>query len=561
MKFSNGISPLTLEISRLIVKSLGCAETAHGRLLLSGDFRGYVSQSVTPPDCRNEYLVSELLSKFPFEIGIDRKQVAIDKFLAVESSIKSHDVNLRRLLRGAEKHPDFHWVFNSMQRKIARCLGTFCWSRAERWFGFGPGANVGVKRRVSQGPNKYGLPRPSVTSLCLDAGVAAICSHSVWRDFHTSISGQRPDDWFTVVPGNKVVTVPKNSKTDRVIAIEPLINMYIQKGIGGAIRSSLRYVGIDLNDQSSNQRLARQASLDGELATIDLSSASDSISWFLVQELLPPDWVAAIEICRSPTGVLPNGDTILYRKVSSMGNGYTFELESLIFWALCQSVIEYSGTSDQRCGIYGDDLIVSCSVAPLVIEILRLIGFETNSKKTFLDGPFRESCGYHGSSGVDFSPFYIRENIDSPDRLILLANSIRQWALNWTSSGWSCDGRLDSVWDKVVSLVPPDRRVFGPLFIEDQLNAFSIGVNFDECCPAVCRAPHFVEGFIYRRLARRVKTRRFDHVGSLIGNLDMRRDLPGRAISSTGVEGGWRVKTSVVRSWRDPGPWLTSQGM
>lgn len=141
--------------------------------------------------------------------------------------------------------------------------------------------------------------------------------------------------------GNKVTTVPKNSKTDRVIAIEPLMNMYVQKGIGGAIRHSLRSVGINLNDQTSNQRLAREGSLQGKLATVDLSSASDSVSLLLVEELLPPDWVAAIKLCRSPCGVLPDGSVINYQKVSSMGNGFTFELESLIFWAACSSVCQY----------------------------------------------------------------------------------------------------------------------------------------------------------------------------------------------------------------------------
>lgn len=376
---SCGISPLTRALGVSLIEGLGLQGTVHGSLFLRKEYRSYIMAEVNPEVMsRDEYLVASLFSKFPFDIGINRKRVALEKFSMVEEKLISSDANLRHHLRRPNDFWDFgfHWIFHSMKVKIGKCLGPFSWDRCEPYFGFGPGASYDVKRRVSQAPNKYGKEKPSTTMGNLDLAVAAIRSHSVWRDFHTSVSGQDPSQWFTIVPGNKVVTVPKNSKTDRIIAIEPTMNMYIQKGLGGCIRNCLRRIGVDLNDQTRNQDLARKGSLSGSLCTLDLSSASDSVSLFLIEEFLPDPWVSAIKLCRSPRGVLPDGSVITYRKVSSMGNGFTFELESLIFWALCSSVIEYLGLSDRTCSIYGDDLIVPTGAAFLVTKMLALVGFD-----------------------------------------------------------------------------------------------------------------------------------------------------------------------------------------
>lgn len=552
------ISPLTYALGESLIKGLGLADTTHGSLFLRREFHALVHSSVNPAECsKDEYLLSELFSKFPFDIGINRKSVAIDKFVEVEALLRSSDANLRLHLSRPYMDRDFHWIFHSMKVKLAGCLGPFSWDLCESHFGFGPGASFDVKRSVSQVPNKYGKQKPSVTQGCLDLAVAAVCSHSVWRDFHTSIIGQDPTLWFTIVPGNKVVTVPKNSKTDRTIAIEPTMNMYIQKGIGGMIRQRLRKVGVDLNDQRPNQVLAQKGSLTGQLATVDLSSASDSVSWYLVQELLPPDWTAAIELCRSPRGVLPSGTLHEYLKVSSMGNGFTFELESLIFWALCRSVVEYMKLSDQTVGVYGDDLVIPTDAFKLASRCLSLIGFSVNLKKTHTSGNFRESCGKHYSHGSDVSPFYIRENIDSPDRSTLIANLIRNWGLSPAKYG--VDERCRDAWELVVNSIPSRYRCFGPLWVSGQLNDHSIGIDFDEARPFVQKARRSIEGFYYPRLRWRETRRRLDHLGTLICFLDDR--------TGTRVPGEWSVypKTgrlttgwSLAPQWQDSGPWLTT---
>jgi hypothetical protein len=203
--------------------------------------------------------------------------------------------------------------------------------------------------------------------------------------------------------------------------------MYVQKGLGTAIRRRLRKVGIDLDDQTLNQNHAREGSISGDRATIDLSMASDTISYEIVRLLLPPDWLLALEQCRSPVGVLPSGDKVVYRKFSSMGNGYTFELESLIFWALTWAVTFLHDGDMSLIGVYGDDLIVDTNVVQPLTDVLSYCGFTTNVSKTHIDGPFRESCGKHYFNGIDVTPFFVKKPVDNLSELFKFHNRLYRW--------------------------------------------------------------------------------------------------------------------------------------
>jgi hypothetical protein len=240
--------------------------------------------------------------------------------------------------------------------------------------------------------------------------------------------GGTPDDLVDVVPGNTVITVPKNYKTDRTIAKEPCMNIYIQKGIGGVIRRRLKSVGIDLDDQGPNQRAALKGSLDGSLATVDLSMASDTVALELIRFLLPNDWLSALEQCRSPVGVLPSGEILTYQKFSSMGNGYTFELETLVFWAIAQQVCcWWLDERDPSVLVYGDDIVIRSDKCPELLRRVWQAGFIPNADKTFYEGPYRESCGKHYFLGADITPFYVRKPVQHLDRLFLVHNNVYRW--------------------------------------------------------------------------------------------------------------------------------------
>lgn len=231
---------------------------------------------------------------------------------------------------------------------------------------------------------------------------------------------------LVVVPGNVLFTVPKKTDIDRCACKEPDINMFMQKGVGSFFRRCLRQKGINLNDQSINKRLARVGSIDKSLATIDLSSASDSVSRGLVDMLLPPRWYQLLNALRSKVTTI-DGHEHVNEMFSSMGNGFTFELESLIFLSIAKAVAHF-GRHSGVISIYGDDIICPTSMAHDLAFVLSIFGFSINLEKSFFDGDFRESCGGHYLNGLDVTPFYIRGPILLLSDLIHVANQLREWA-------------------------------------------------------------------------------------------------------------------------------------
>jgi len=323
-------------------------------------------------------------------------------------------------------HEDPFWV--CVRRRLWDTLGKFDWDECAKFFAFGPGATTRLTRSESFAAYKYS-GTPESTSGNASLATCAIRMVPLWnQSVQSSAEAKGLTGLVSVVPGNSIIAVPKNYKTDRTIAKEPCMNIYIQKGIGRAIRNRLNRVGVDLSDQTRNQRAAREGSITGELATVDLSMASDTLSYEVVSWLLPNDWWYALEQCRSPVGVLPSGTIVKYQKFSSMGNGYTFELESLIFWAICQQVCcPNINETDLSVCVYGDDLIVpSCHYESLVLRLAQA-GFTPNMKKSFSSGPYRESCGKHYFQGSDITPFYVRKPVLELDRLFLAHNNVYRW--------------------------------------------------------------------------------------------------------------------------------------
>ena len=492
-------------ISESVYRALGSpyADECYG-LSRKGKFMELVSRSIDPScyvdasSFRSDYLACELMSKFEcYDLGIDRDEVALLKFAQAEDQCKSANSRLSVSYESGLYTPyspeSFIWT---AREKIASLLGPFDWDKASAHFAFGPGASTSVRREKGDAYFKYGVVRPHTTKANSLLSLAAVKCVPNWfnhllgaRDSSTFLNlptEQQVEELFEVVPGNKVTTVPKNAKTNRTIAIEPDLNMYVQKGLGKLIRQRLKRVSVDLDDQTWNQRLAKEASITGNFATIDLSSASDTVCLELVSQLLPPDWFDAIKQCRSERGIMPDGSMITYQKVSSMGNGFTFELESLIFWAICSSVISLLKPASRRLAVYGDDLIVPVEICHTVLWLLKYLGFTPNTKKTFLHGPFRESCGKHYFLGTDVTPFYIKKDVESSDRLISVANRIRTWSV--TSFG--LDPLLKVSYLTCVDLLPKCLR---KPTIPIQFGDIALWGDFDEVCPQ--KASHGHEGW------------------------------------------------------------------
>jgi hypothetical protein len=237
----------------------------------------------------------------------------------------------------------------------------------------------------------------------------------------------------------------------RSIDIQPTANLFLQKGIGKMLRRRLKRCGIDLDDQSRNQLLAQQAYSAG-LATIDLESASDTVSSELVRLLLPAEWYKWLDRFRTHSISL-DGQSHKLAKFSAMGNGFTFELESLIFYSLCWAVVRAEANDyESPISVYGDDIIVSSVHFERVSVVLTECGFILNGDKSFSDGPFYESCGKHYFKGFDVTPPIQKEVIDSGPSSIRAANRLWRWAFRM-GSGLCLDSVASQAFEVASDLV------------------------------------------------------------------------------------------------------------
>jgi len=372
---------------------------------------------------RGSLLLREVYSKYDDgKPSAEKSYTTWKRFHEAEEQCRSTNQNFYEIA-----YRDPFWV--GVRRRLWNVLGKFDWDEVAKHFAFGPGATTRLTRRECNAAYKYsGIPESTSGNAVLAR--CAIKHLPVWNQIvHARAEALGIDDLVSLVPGNSVIAVPKNYKTDRTIAKEPCMNIYVQKGIGRVIRFRLNRVGVNLNDQTRNQMAALNGSLTGALATLDLSMASDTLSYEVVSWLLPNDWWYALEQSRSPVGVLPSGEVIRYQKFSSMGNGYTFELESLIFWAICQQVCcSNIDEKDESVCVYGDDLVVPSCHYDSVVRRLQEAGFTPNPKKSFSTGPYRESCGKHYYLGADITPFYVRKPVEKLDRLFLVHNNVYRWS-------------------------------------------------------------------------------------------------------------------------------------
>ena len=381
-----------------------------------------ISESLDLSDYRNSYLVKSLLSKYAApskESARARQRAAIAKLLW--TSRRNRETEYRLLRR--DNKQDFMFL---LTREVANLLGDV--PEFEGLSSFSGGASTRHRRGKSQPQEKFDGYGDTTASNAPFARKSILASPAWSCNSAVSTGGSLE---LRLVPGNVVFTVPKSNAIDRAAAKEPDLNMYVQKFYGDHIRNRLRRFGIDLNDQGRNRDLARQGSITGDLATLDLSSASDSITRILMLEVLPPAWFDVLDRSRSRwTNV--NG---VYRQLhmfSTMGNGFTFELESLLFFAVTRvtlNMLNIQGT----IGIYGDDIICPTSAAHEVVSNLEYIGFRTNIDKSFIEGRFRESCGGHYYKGRDVTPFYIRSPLNNIQRIIWLLNKIREWSSEGTT--------------------------------------------------------------------------------------------------------------------------------
>lgn len=241
--------------------------------------------------------------------------------------------------------------------------------------------------------------------------------------------------------------VPKTVKTSRSICMEPNTFMFFQQAyrrhLTRVIDKSLAGRYIRLEDQSRNQDLARYGSYTGLLDTIDLSSASDSVSVELVRRIFPREILYFLLATRTSKVHLMDGSIRPVLKFAPMGSALCFPVQCLIFTTVCHYAAlcladgvdgrldrsywtnfrpkrlldlfrRSTGWSSRKrsfepLAVYGDDIVCDSRITQNVTHILRSLGFEVNSSKSFVGGQgFRESCGSYWHYGDDVTPLFFR---------------------------------------------------------------------------------------------------------------------------------------------------------
>lgn len=531
---------------------------------------------------RDSYQAVSFLRKLPaeafshFQTNLDPVKRAQDKFIEAEASCRSTNRTFRRLLSSSscEMTPVIATILEAAE-EIRTILGTSI--DAQEWLTacrFGPGAFKHTTARGLTSVYKKMQVQPSVTLGCAEIGRILVMSIPSWA---RSITDQEtPGFWpivsqsdLDIVHGNKIAFVPKTATTHRAIAVEPLLNLKLQLGIGTILRRRLKRTKVNLNTQLRNQRLAWLGSVRGDLATIDLSSASDTVAREFVRFMLPDSWFFVMDLTRSATGILPDGTELRYEKFSSMGNGFTFELETLLFLALARASMRRVGykPSFKNHSVYGDDIVVPTDVVPLLTEVLRFCGFSLNREKTYAAGNFRESCGKDYFSGYDVRPFFQKETLDEIEHLFRLANGIRRLS-HRRNNHIGCDSRLLKPWIACLRELPSSilRSVRIPA-----LSGESEGIecNWDEAqaSPFICVSRHGWEGWqVLKYTTKPVEFVPTNFLGAIAALLYARRNATSSAnetsssLSAPFVErGSLKKKLSAgfhQGPWTNFGPWI-----
>lgn len=388
------------------------------------------------------------------------------KFVDAEHLCARTNIEFAQWERRKVSYPsDVECVLFYAQQKIASILAK---SRLfDHDCGFGPGASSscrGLKTHVlyklAKRPDCSDKLRPYLNSYL-----------SKCTSYLDACTGQDSDGPYSLIQQpnvfwNTLRTVPKDSRSLRTISIEPHGSIFYQKMIGSWIRSGLKSIGLDLDTrQDVNGRLARRGSIDDSFSTIDFESASDSISFKLVEFLLPNYAFRQLNAARSTHTKLPDGRLLPLQKFSSMGNGFTFELETAIFYSLLYGCYRHLGlpahtndSPDTNLSVFGDDVICLSSVTKLFLKVSHYCGFKANSNKTFVNGPFRESCGYDYFNGIQISPFRLKKLIRTPFDLIDAANRLR----SRTMIGIFSDPRYKNAWLNLVHRLPPNLVTYCP---------------------------------------------------------------------------------------------------
>lgn len=553
-RMQSQVAKLELQILKKTCQSIDTPRSLAVYLLAHyGEYAQLLNLDINPDNYNNpsafadDYLVTEMIKKSKAQdFGIDRELVAYNKWLSAEKQCREANDLIESYLDGLVIPTNLH-TNRVIARAIQICHETLgplthrTLNLIESSMEFGPGATASVKGIVTRG-RKFSNSNLTTSQRLLSFGL--FCLPHLWK--------QQVNE-FTVQDYNELSFVPKNAKTHRAITVETDLNIYVQKGIGSVLKMKLRNIGIDTETQWRVNRYLVSKAFADDLCTIDLSSASDTISFQLVKLFMPNDWFDLLCWAR-PEYSLYKGTKHTLEKFSGMGCGFTFELETMIFHSILLACKELSG-STKPVSTFGDDMICGIDIMEDVVMALSFLGLKVNSEKSFGKGAFHESCGADFFMNQNVRPFYLRfGNFDHEEQtcLYLYCNLLRRYASH-RNGGYTCDGRFLPAWLHCFTKLKRDARVFVPSF---EYEAVGIVGNFDEATPSRYKRDDGWSGWLFSGFVRpTVDTRRYTE-GAYIASLSKmtsftkgREALRGRSKSGT-------YKKFYTLNWIELGPWV-----
>ena len=305
----------------------------------------------------------------------------------------------------------------------------------ESWvFKHGPGATSEIPRGKGY---KYSFPTWSPrleSSLPYDLyGVSSM----------ENAQGDNPSSHHPVESDypSRLCCVPKDMRGPRLIAAEPTANQWAQQGLAdhivGCIRRFPEDIGgsITFHNQSNSAYMALSGSRTAKLATVDLSSASDRLSCWLVQRIFRGNLPLLRLLANTRTRFMMNEVDVKMPKIvelnkfATMGSALTFPVQSVVFFVLTAAAVVYSRglrPTDWAlaCGsvqVYGDDIVVPVDALDSLRALLSAVGLKVNVSKTFSGRNFREACGIEAFRGYDCTPAKPRHLFDSDGSVSLIS--------------------------------------------------------------------------------------------------------------------------------------------
>ncbi|QXN75351.1 MAG: RNA-dependent RNA polymerase [Grapevine-associated levi-like virus 1] len=218
---------------------------------------------------------------------------------------------------------------------------------------------------------------------------------------------------------SRLIAVNKTAKSPRLIAAEPVEHQFAQQMLLGWFNYQFKQQFADfisLDNQQLSREMALRGSLDGKLATVDLSAASDRLSCYVIERIFRkrPDILRALHSCRtrwvrnSIAGTRPY--YLNLRKYASQGTACTFPVQSLVFLVICMAACGHTDyevfkrSMRGKVRVYGDDIVIPTNRCTRLYDLLTMCQLKVNTEKSFTSGYFRESCGGDFYRGYDVTP-------------------------------------------------------------------------------------------------------------------------------------------------------------